>query len=339
MSNERVSQLQDLFASDVQVNDVFLVTDMSQRESKKLEVGTLLTFIESSGSFFASRATISDTASYIKATNINGIVAEASLSTQSLSASHAVQSISSSYSLNADTASYSSWCVINTTDANTASYLKYSGTPNGTSSYSLLSNNSNTAVTALNLFYSGTPNGTSSYSISSSYTQTSSYASASARTTTASFAISASYAYYTDTANNANNANNATTAILALTSSYVNRLNAIIYSIPLTSNVGYYSISHGLGYIPSLVRWTFAVKTNLLTSSLFPQFLSGSEIEALSMGPYSGYPEQHPIVSVGTTNNNSYISFDYNSISFYSAGSTTPSQFMLGTILKCYIYP
>ena len=167
-NNERVSQLIELFASNLDTTDVFLVTDTSQKESKKLEVGQLLLFIENSGSFSAYHSILSDTSSYVKASNIDGIVTSSLSSSLSISSSFSNFAKSSSHSLNADTASYSTWCVVNSSDADTSSYLNYTGIPNGTASYSLQSQLSNTATTALNLFYNGTPNGTASYAITAS---------------------------------------------------------------------------------------------------------------------------------------------------------------------------
>jgi hypothetical protein len=221
MANERVSQLQDLFASDTQPNDLLLVTDMSQMESKRMEVGELLNYIQSSGSFSAYHSNTADTASYVNSSNIDGIIAEASLSTQSLSASSALTSISSSYSLNAGTASYSQFCLISQDTANSASYLIYLGTPNGTASYSMLSNTSNTANTALNLFYNGTPNGTASFAITTSFSKSSSYATQSTHADTASLAVTTSYSYFTDTAANASTASVAGTSSYANTASYI----------------------------------------------------------------------------------------------------------------------
>ncbi len=220
MANERVSQLQDLFASDTQPNDLLLVTDVSQKESKRMEIGQLLSYIESSGSFFAYHSNTADTASYVKSTNVDGIVAEASLSTQSLSSSLADFAVSSSYAINSTTASYSQFCVVTQDTANSASYLIYSPT-NGTSSYSILSNNSNVASTALTLFYNGTPNGTASYAITSSFARSSSYATQSTHADTASLAVTTSYSYYTDTAWNASTASIAGTSSYADTASYI----------------------------------------------------------------------------------------------------------------------
>ncbi len=222
-NNERVSQLIELYATDLSSNDVFLVTDMSQLESKKLEMGQLLYYIENSGSFYVK---ISDTASYVSSSNVDGIIPVANVASQSISSSYISSSnvdgiipvanvssqsvsssfsnfsISSSYSVNADTSSYSSWCIQNTVDSDTSSYLLYQGFANGTSSYSMVSSFSDNSISASyspfsdsatsasyssgsdiatysdNLNYYGLPNGTSSFSISSSnstYSNTSSY--------------------------------------------------------------------------------------------------------------------------------------------------------------------
>jgi hypothetical protein len=217
-NNERVSQLVQLLASEIQSNDVFLVTDTSQHQSKQLQVAQLLQYIESSGSFNAYHATVADTASYVQSTNIDGIVAEASLSTQSLSASNAAFAISSSLAQLALTASYSNFCVTSTVFSQTSSFLSYSGVPNGTASYAINAGIAATANTALNLFYNGTANGTASFAITASNAITASSAitasnavSASFATSTpnanlASFAISASFASNTNIAYNANTA-------------------------------------------------------------------------------------------------------------------------------------
>lgn len=164
-NNERVSQLIELFAADLKSEDIFLVTDMSQRESKKLELGQLLLFFENSGSFNAFNATNADTASYVAAGNVDGVVAAANVASQSISSSWAFRAISSSYADDASTASYATWCATSTVNADTASFLKYLGTPNGTASYAVRGALADNASSAFSLFYNGTPNGTASWAI------------------------------------------------------------------------------------------------------------------------------------------------------------------------------
>lgn len=209
-TNERVSQLIELFATDIQSEDLLLITDMSQRESKKLEIGQLLFFIENSGSFDAFNSAHADTASYILSTNIDGNISFALNASNSISSSISSKAISSSYT---QTASYAlvgqTMTAVSASIANTASFLQYSGFNNGTSSYSFNSNIAANASTAFNLFYNGIPNGTASWAVtaskalnstSASYTSTSntstsaSYASASSVSTTSSFAVTSNIA-------------------------------------------------------------------------------------------------------------------------------------------------
>ena len=73
MANERVSQLNQLLESEIQANDVFLVTDTSQKESKKLQIVDVVTYVQTNGTFNAVHSSVADTASYIKASNIDGL--------------------------------------------------------------------------------------------------------------------------------------------------------------------------------------------------------------------------------------------------------------------------
>jgi hypothetical protein len=203
-NNEKVSDLIELDAPEIQSNDVLLVTDMSQLESKKLPVGQLLTYIESSGSFLAYYASNAATASYVLANNIAGIIPLAINSSQSISSSWSTLSNTSSYAINASSSSYSSFCVITSSTTNTASYLLYSGTPNGTASYAVNSGIANISQNAGFLIYnSGSNNGTASYaitslsSLSSSYSTTASYINSSSYSVTSSFS---SLAYNAQTA-------------------------------------------------------------------------------------------------------------------------------------------
>lgn len=178
-NNETVSQLIELLASAIQTEDLLLLTDISQKESKKMTVGQFITYIQSSGSFHAYLADNANTSSYISSLNIDGDVLVALIASQSISSSWANISISSSYAKTASYAANTLTSVTDATNADTASFLLYTGTPNGTSSYAIKSNTSDTASLAFNLFYNGYPNGTSSYSIrtvSSSYAETSSFA-------------------------------------------------------------------------------------------------------------------------------------------------------------------
>ena len=216
-NNERVSQLLELYATDLQSNDIFLVTDLSQHESKKLEVGQLLTFIENSGSFFAYAAASAASASYVRGSNVDGIVSIANFASQSISTSYAIQA---SNSFNANSASWALFALTtagSVVNSQTASFLQYSGTPNGTASYSQHSLTSDTAATAFNLYYSGIPNGTASFAISASAILTASYAFSSSACNSSSFAVSASIT---------------TSASYAQTSSYFSNQASFVYKGP-----------------------------------------------------------------------------------------------------------
>lgn len=187
-NNEKVSDLLELYATDIQSNDILLATDMSVRESKKLEIGQLLLFIESSGSFFAYDSAHAGTASYILASGVDGIVAAAN------NASHSITSDTSNLSNSSSYASTSSLAIYALTSANnnsdTASFLKYIGISNGTASYSVTALSANTSAATSFLFYSGNPNGTASFAISASNVISTSYSFSSSNSNTASFAFS-----------------------------------------------------------------------------------------------------------------------------------------------------
>jgi len=173
-NNERVSQLVELSTAELSSHDLLLITDMSQKESKKLKLGQLLSYVEISGSFDIDHSTNADTASYILGSGVNGAVALATSASYSITSSYSSLSNSSSY---AKTASIALASVA--TNANTASYLLYSGSVNGTASYSLRSQITDFASSSFNLIYSGQPNGTASWAIkavSSVSTETASYA-------------------------------------------------------------------------------------------------------------------------------------------------------------------
>ena len=214
-NNEKVSDLLVLYASDLQPNDILLATDMSARESKQLEVGQLLLFIESSGSFFAFDSAHANTASYISASNIDGIVAITANASHSISSSWSYQSLSSSHALNSNSASYSLLCVV--TDSDTASFLNYTGTSNGTASNAVTSSYSIESLDALNLLYFGANNGTASYAISASSANASLYSVTTTNADTSSISISSSYS---DASLYSNSSGQSLTSSLSLTASY-----------------------------------------------------------------------------------------------------------------------
>lgn len=166
MSNKRVSELTPLASVDVAPDDLFLITDISALESKKITAADLETYILSNGSITGTitHAILADTASYIDPNKV-GLIPSASYS------------ISSSYSTNgywakySDTASYINaanidGAVPSSSYSQTASFLLYTGIYNGSASYALTASYVDNAQTASFLNYiPGIPNGTASYAL------------------------------------------------------------------------------------------------------------------------------------------------------------------------------
>lgn len=188
-NNERVSQLVELFATDIQTDDILLATDTSQKESKKVEVGQLLLYFEKSGSYLSYNSVQAQTASYVSGGSIDGAANIAIIASSSVSASYASRSFSSSYAKTASWASFAETTLATSTNADTASFLKYTGIPNGTASYANSSFISYLSTSASYLlFVPGVINGSASYAQTSSVSLSSSFSSQS---------ISASYAPFT----------------------------------------------------------------------------------------------------------------------------------------------
>ena len=202
MANERVSQLIELSANELQTNDLFLITDMSLKESKKLELSSLITFLQYSASWNAVHAIYSDSASYVPALGVDGTVRSASNAIWAINSGHSIiadSCVSASWadrSGHADSASWAPPPVIGVTSsyalraglsdyAGTAYFLYYNGQPNGTaswaisSSFALNTGHVNQADTSSYLLYQGFPNGTASYALnamSASFANTAAYA-------------------------------------------------------------------------------------------------------------------------------------------------------------------
>jgi hypothetical protein len=62
--NEKVSNLTELTAAEIQSNDLFCIVDTSAKESKKMQSYQLSLYLSASGSLYALHAITSDTASY-----------------------------------------------------------------------------------------------------------------------------------------------------------------------------------------------------------------------------------------------------------------------------------
>ena len=227
MANRRVSELNELLNTQVAASDLFLITDVSAVESKKIRASELQTYALNGTASYSLRSGTSSyslfslSSSYSPATVSASYALSASYADWAktasyvLSASYALSSSYSSMSFWAITASYaltsSVQLVISSGLADyaySASYLIYvPGFNNGTSSAAISSSWARMASTASYLLYSGVPNGTASYALTASQATSSSYAKTASflRYTgipngTASYALQASssrYATYT----------------------------------------------------------------------------------------------------------------------------------------------
>ncbi len=245
MANERVSQLIQLLESEIQPNDVFLVTDTSQKESKQLQMGDVVTYVQTNGTFNAVNASFASTASYIKASNIDGLEVSNIVASQSISSSYSAYSLSSSHSNISDTASFASFSVQSMVSAQTASYLYYDGVDfNGTSSYAVNAGTSNISTQSLNLYYDGiNPNGTSSYAVNAG---------------TSEFSISSSYSPQSDNATNASYSLLTLFSSASLSSSWTSQSLSSSYSLSssvafLGITASYINVKSGFGFVDGTV--------------------------------------------------------------------------------------
>jgi len=245
MANKRVSELTQITTGELNSADLFLLSDVSTNESKKLTLGDLNTYILTggnlTGSFYgtaswannaqtASLATNTVTASYSLTASfaLNG-----GTGGSAISASFASASISSSYArtasfvsvANAATASFAT----SSRFSDSASFVIYTGGNNGTITNAI---NAVNATNSTSASFASTSN-TASYALSSSIAAVAQVA------TTALTATSSSFASYAQTASigittnvqtsaswasrslSASVADNAVDAQFAITASYV----------------------------------------------------------------------------------------------------------------------
>ena len=200
MSHKRVSQLVELTSTEIAGGDLFYTIDVSAREGKRLSASSLVNYLSISGSLQSSsslRAISASFADRVLGGNVAGTVSSA---TTAVSSSHAVRSdiaatasfaITASHAMNvvAGTSTSSSWAsssysssvAVTAQTANTAAFLLYTGTANGTASY---------AISAPN-------------SISSSYAKTASYLGSGGSVESASYAGRSGVTGLADTATTA----------------------------------------------------------------------------------------------------------------------------------------
>lgn len=189
MPNEKVSQMTSLTAAEVANEDLLMIVDTSARESKKVSVGDMLTYIEATGSFNAIHAITSDTASYIIGSNVKGAVISSSFANTTISASNSVRADlarTASFALNIVTGSNFSFITGSTYPITASAAIS--------SSYSVNSTFASSSNVALNLKYTGIPNGTASYAIMTPNADTASYTTLAASVISASYSLTSSYA-------------------------------------------------------------------------------------------------------------------------------------------------
>lgn len=199
--NKRVSQLVEMTANQVEFQDLFLIIDVTARESKRIQASELSLWLNNSGSLYAVNALNADTASFVLGSNVYGIVASASYA---ISASHAaIASIASSSisSSNAFSSSYALTSSFTLSGGTGGTALTTGSTYEITSSWAITAANAVNAQNASFLLYFGGNNGTASYAMVSGLADTATRAAtASYFDNTVGMVASASYAVNSDTA-------------------------------------------------------------------------------------------------------------------------------------------
>jgi hypothetical protein len=165
IGNKKVSQLLQLGPGEVAPDDLLLIIDTSQRESKNIYASDFAAWLNASGSVYAVHAILADTASYVSGNSVFGPVASAAFALVATSASWANNSYHATYADSASISQTASFALNAQGLSITSSYLLYQGFPNGTSSFALNVEAANTANTAAFLLYYGGNNGTASYAI------------------------------------------------------------------------------------------------------------------------------------------------------------------------------
>jgi hypothetical protein len=163
IGNKRTTQLVPITPAEVVSNDLFYIIDISAHESKKMTASDLALYLNSSGSLFAIHAINSDTASFVLPGGITFTVPSASFASFVSSASFASFAAVALSASNSITASFSLNGEIG--NAQSASYLIYTGAINGTASFSLTSSFTRNTQSSSFLIFNGSNNGTASFAL------------------------------------------------------------------------------------------------------------------------------------------------------------------------------
>ena len=189
MSNKRISELVEIHANELSMDDLLLLFDVSSHNTSKLKIEDLNSYIftnTNSGSLYGT-SSWANSSSYAMNFPIPKQVESSSFSDFSLyskNATNADTASSASYTKSGSYSITSSYALTSSTQlafsaafashAKSASYLTYIGNPNGTASYALTS--FKTSGTASHALTSSFTDGTSSYSPTSSYSYYAVYA-------------------------------------------------------------------------------------------------------------------------------------------------------------------
>jgi len=201
MANKRVSELTQITVPELNVADLLLISDIVAYESKKLTLGDLSSFLFGNGitgslSGTASYALMATSASYVLISS-SSYAPTASWAQTAATTSYAVSTISSSYSATSSYVATASYVFVSTAqtaysasfagNAQTASYLQFNPNGNGTASYALTA--SYFGLTQVSISYATT----AAYS---PYSDTASIALNSITATTASYVPTASFLFF-----------------------------------------------------------------------------------------------------------------------------------------------
>lgn len=226
MANKRITELVQITAPELTVEDLLLLADVSAQESKKLRLDDISTFVFTTPDIKLS-GSLYGTSSWAENSNFALTVPVQNTASYSLVSGLALQAVSSSYIPVQSTASYS----ITSSYANTASYAV-------TSLHITVIDVATQAYTASYLYYSPSiSNGTASHAISTLNSQTSSFShTASVLIGTASYSNTASFAIYALSVSGSG-----ASSLYALSASYASSSRQALYATQsLTSLFLYY---------------------------------------------------------------------------------------------------
>lgn len=291
MANKRVSELTQISTGELNSADLFLLSDVSANESKKLTLGDLNTYILTGGNLTGS---FYGTASWANNAQTASLAVTATTASYALTASFALNGGTGGAAVSASFASAS----ISSSYARTASFVSVANA--ATASFAT---SSKFADSASFVIYSGGNNGTVSNAINAVSANTSTSASFASNSTTASYALSASVS---------TTAQSADVATLAQTASFA--LFAQTASVGITTNIqtsaSWASQSLSASVAQTAVDALFAVTASYVLPDLTLQqegiFLAisqsnyRSQLDKVDIVPFFSNPATTSIEAVGT---------------------------------------